>query len=382
MRRAETAARRDNGMGSVLGSVLNDQPGNTRGKVLAVYGFLAVLNLAAWGWAGVAFHHSPVLLGTALLAYSFGLRHAVDADHIAAIDNVTRKLMQEGKRPVAVGLMFSLGHSTIVVLGSLVMARTALALQQHMEGLREVGGVVGTLISTLFLFAIAAINLVILRSIYSTFCRVRRGEPYVDEDLDLLLANRGLLARLFRPLFGMVRRSWHMYPLGVLFGLGFDTATEIGLLGIAAAEASKGLSLWSILVFPALFAAGMSLIDTTDNILMLGAYGWAFVKPIRKLYYNLTITSVSVVVAVAVGGVESLGLIGGQFRLGGWFWRLMGGLNNNFGTLGYGIIALFALSWIGSVAIYRWQRLDQLEEAAAAQGAGSEERRDGSAKRL
>ena len=258
-------------------SLFNDAAVNVRRKIAGIYGVLLAFNAAAWLWAFVAFRHYPLLLGTAFLAYSFGLRHAVDADHIAAIDNVTRKLMQEGKRPVAVGLMFSLGHSTIVVLGSLAIAATALALQHHIESLRQVGGLLGTLVSTLFLFAIAAINLIILRSIYRTFRSVRRGEPYVDEDFDLLLGSRGLLARLFRPLFRIIRRSWHMYPLGVLFGLGFDTATEIGLLGIAAAEASKGLSLWSILVFPTLFAAGMSLIDTTDNILMLGAYGWAFV---------------------------------------------------------------------------------------------------------
>ena len=159
----------------------------------------------------------------------------------------------------------------------------------------------------------------------------------------------------------MIRSSWHMYPLGVLFGLGFDTATEIGVLGISAAEASKGLSLWSILVFPALFAAGMSLIDTTDNILMLGAYGWAFVKPIRKLYYNITITSVSVVVAVAVGGIEALGLFAAQVHPTGAFWDVVNRLNDNFGLLGYIIIAVFAMSWIVSIAIYKWRRFDLLE---------------------
>jgi len=190
---------------------------------------------------------------------------------------------------------------------------------------------------------------------------VRRGEPYVDEDFDLLLANRGFLARIFRPVFAMVRRSWHMYPLGVLFGLGFDTATEIGLLGISAAEASRGLPILSILVFPVLFAAGMSLIDTTDNILMLGAYGWAYIKPIRKLYYNLTITTVSVVVAFVVGGIEALGLLGGQFHLQGTFWGLIGRLNDNFGVLGYCIVALFALAWVVSIAIYKLRRFDDFE---------------------
>ena len=309
----------------------------------------------------MAFRHYPLLLGTALLAYSFGLRHAVDADHIAAIDNVTRKLMQEGKRPVGIGFMFSLGHSTIVVLGSAAIAATALALQHRMDGARMVGGVIGTLVSALFLFGIAAVNIVVLSSIYRAFVRVRNGARYVDEDFDMLLASRGFLSRLFRPMFAMIRRSWHMYPLGVLFGLGFDTATEIGLLGISAAEASKGLPLWSIMVFPALFAAGMSLIDTTDNILMLGAYGWAFIKPVRKLYYNMTITFVSVVVALVVGGIEALGLLAGEFHWNGLFWNAALKLNGNFGALGYFIIGIFLLSWVLSIAIYKWRRFDELE---------------------
>jgi len=344
-----------------LRRLFDDAPANLRGKVLGIYGILFAFNAGAWLWAIIAFRHFPLLLGTALLAYSFGLRHAVDADHIAAIDNVTRKLMQEGKRPVGVGFWFSLGHSTIVVLGSAAIAATALALQHRMDGARAVGGVIGTLVSALFLFGIAIVNTVVLHSIYRVFVRVRNGAPCVDEDFDMLLASRGFLARLFRPMFAMIRRSWHMYPLGVLFGLGFDTATEIGLLGIAAAEASKGLPLWSIMVFPALFAAGMSLVDTTDNILMLGAYGWAFIKPVRKLYYNMTITFVSVVVALVVGGIEALGLLAGQFHWSGLFWNAMLKLNGNFGVLGYFIIGIFALSWILSIAIYKWRRFDELE---------------------
>jgi high-affinity nickel-transport protein len=345
--------------------LFNDAAHGVRSKVVGIYGILLAFNVGAWVWAILASRHYPLLLGTALLAYSFGLRHAVDADHIAAIDNVTRKLMQEGKRPVTVGFMFSLGHSTVVILGSAAIAAAALALQHRMDGVRAIGGVVGTLVSAIFLLGIAFVNLVVLRSIYRAFVRVRGGAPYVDEDFDMLLADRGFLSRLFRPMFAIITRSWHMYPLGVLFGLGFDTATEIGLLGISAAEASKGLSVYSILVFPVLFAAGMSLIDTTDNILMLGAYGWAFIKPVRKLYYNMTITFVSVVVALAVGGVEALGLLAGHFRLGGMFWDAVRRLNNNFGVLGYCIIALFALSWVVSIAIYKWRRLDELELGAS-----------------
>jgi high-affinity nickel-transport protein len=347
-----------------LHGLIDDGAEGVRSRIAGLYAVLFLFNAAAWIWAVLAFRHFPVLLGTALLAYSFGLRHAVDADHIAAIDNVTRKLMQEGKRPVAVGFMFSLGHSTIVLLGAVAIAGTALVLQHRIDAIRIVGGVIGTLVSAFFLFAIAIVNLIVLRSIYHVFSRVRRGEPYVEEDLNLLLSGRGFLAKIFRPMFRMIRRSWHMYPLGFLFGLGFDTATEIGVLGLSAAEAARGLSFWSILVFPVLFAAGMSLIDTTDNILMLGAYGWAFVKPVRKLYYNITITSVSVLVAVVVGGIEALGLLARQFHFSGKFWEAIAKLNDNFGALGYFIIALFALSWIVSAAIYKWRRFDELEAAA------------------
>jgi nickel/cobalt transporter (NiCoT) family protein len=348
-------------MQSGLTTLFNDAASNLRNSIVGIYAILFAFNIGGWLWASIAFRHYPVLLGTALLAYSFGLRHAVDADHIAAIDNVTRKLMQEGKRPVAVGFMFSLGHSTVVVLGSAAIAGATMALQHRFDAFKNIAGTIGTLLSAFFLFAIALVNLIVLRSIYRTFARVRRGEPYVEEDLDLLLGSRGLLARVFRPMFHMITRSWHMYPLGVLFGLGFDTATEIGLLSVSASEASRGLSFWSILVFPILFAAGMSLIDTTDNILMLGAYGWAFVKPIRKLYYNITITCISVLVALVVGGIEALGLLAGHFHLTGTFWDGVAKLNDHFGTLGYFIVGLFAISWIVSIAVYKWRRFDELE---------------------
>ncbi|MGH9739277.1 MAG: HoxN/HupN/NixA family nickel/cobalt transporter [Candidatus Acidiferrales bacterium] len=344
-----------------LRNLVDDRAGGVRGRIAGIYGILFVFNAGAWIWAVFAFRQFPMLLGLAMLAYSFGLRHAVDADHIAAIDNVTRKLMQEGKRPVAVGFMFSLGHSTVVLIGAVAIAGTALMLQHRMDAFRIIGGVIGALVSAFFLFAIAIVNLVVLRSIWAVFSRVRRGEPYVDEDLDILLANRGFLAKIFRPMFRIIRRSWHMYPLGFLFGLGFDTATEIGVLGLSAIEIAQGLSFWSILIFPVLFAAGMSLVDTTDNILMLGAYGWAFVKPVRKLYYNITITSVSVLVALVVGGIELLGVFAYQFHPPGKFWAVILRLNGNFGALGYFIVGLFALSWIVSVAIYKWRRFDELE---------------------
>ena len=332
-----------------------------RRKVVAIYVLLVGANLLAWAAAFVAFRDFPVLLGTAFLAYALGLRHAVDADHIAAIDNVTRKLMQDGRRPVAVGFFFSLGHSTVVVLASAAIAATTTALHGRLEAFREVGGIVGTSVSALFLFIVAAANLVILHSVYRMFQRVRRGGALIEEDIDRLLAQRGLLSRVLRPVYRFVRKSWHMYPLGFLFGLGFDTATEIGLLGISAAEASRGLSVWSIMVFPALFTAGMSLVDTTDGVLMLGAYGWAFAKPIRKLYYNLTITFISVLVALVVGGIEVLGLLAEKMSLEGPFRSFIDGLSEYFGALGYLIIAVFLVSWLVSVAVYRIKRYDRIE---------------------
>lgn len=344
-----------------MGGLFEDGPGSLRRRIVGMYCLLFLFNLGSWFSAVVVFHGHPVLLGTAFLAYSLGLRHAVDADHIAAIDNVTRKMMQAGKRPIAVGFMFSLGHSTIVLVGAAAIAGTALTMQDRVGALKSLGGIVGTLASILFLFAIAVANLIVLRSIYRAFVAVRSGGGYQDEDFDMLLSNRGCLSRIFRPIFRMIGRSRHMYFLGVLFGLGFDTATEIGLLGISAAEASKGLPLNSILVFPLLFAAGMSLIDTTDNILMLGAYGWAFVKPVRKLYYNMTITCVSVLVAFAVGGIEALGLLAGRFHPDGRFWVVITRLNGSFAELGYAIVGLFALSWLVSLAIYKWRGFDKIE---------------------
>ncbi|MFC6646495.1 HoxN/HupN/NixA family nickel/cobalt transporter [Granulicella cerasi] len=335
----------------------------SRGLVLCIG--LLLFNIVAWLWALAVFHGHPVLLGTAFLAYSFGLRHAVDADHIAAIDNVTRKLMQQGQQPVTVGLLFSLGHSTIVVIGSVLMASGTLLLQHRLAAFRDVGSIIGTCVSVAFLFGIAVLNLGVFRSVYASFTRVRKGAPYIEVDADALLANGGLLSRLLRPVFGMVQQSWHMYPLGVLFGLGFDTATEIGLLSISATEASRGVSLHATLVFPVLFAAGMSLVDTADNLLMIGAYGWAFVKPVRKLYYNMTLTLVSVVVAFAIGGVEAAGLLADQFHLRGSLWDLTRSLNDNLGRLGYGIIAFFVLSWLLSALIYRWNGFDDLNPADA-----------------
>ena len=347
----------------MFSNLCDDKADHMRNKVIGICAILIVANLAAWFWAWSAFHDNPLLLGTAFLAYSFGLRHAFDADHIAAIDNVTRKLMQEGKRPVSVGFFFSLGHSMIVIVLTAALVLMTTALQTRFAAYKGLGAMIGTSVSALFLFTIAAANILVLVQVYRAFQTVKAGGQLVEADIDWVLSGRGLLGRIFRPAFRMIGRSWHMFGLGILFGLGFDTATEVGLLGISAAQASQGMSIWSILVFPALFTAGMSLIDTTDSVLMVGAYGWAFVKPIRKLFYNLTITFVSVVAALVVGGIEALGLIGDKFALEGPFWRFVGMLSDNFGFLGYGIVGFFILSWAVSFAIYRVKGYDQLEAA-------------------
>jgi high-affinity nickel-transport protein len=304
-----------------------------------------------------------------LLAWVFGLRHAVDADHIAAIDNVVRKLMQAGQRPLTVGLWFSLGHSTIVVLASAAIAAAAVAAG-GLNGAKDIGGVIGTLVSGSFLIIIGVANLAILRGIWRSFRQARRGEALDEQALDMLLSGRGLLARLFRPLFRAIRRPWHMYPLGFLFGLGFDTATEVGLLGISATQAAQGMSPWQAMVFPALFTAGMTLVDTADSTLMVGAYGWAFTNPLRKLWYNLTMTASSVLVALLIGGIEVLGLLADQLGLDGGFWSLVGDLNDDLTNFGFVVIGIFVLAWAASALIYRWRGYEQIV-AASARGAGT-----------
>jgi len=338
----------------------DDRPVQVKTKAALTYAALIAANIGAWLWAWLAFADRPVLLGTAFLAYMFGLRHAFDADHIAAIDNVVRKLIQEGKAPYSVGFFFSLGHSSIVILASVAIAATAAAMQGSLNEFHDIGGVIGTSVSAAFLLVIGLANLFVLRGIWSAFGRARRGEKIVDEDLDALLAGRGLIARIFRPVFKVVSRSWHMYPIGFLFGLGFDTATEIGLLGISAAQAAQGVSFRTILVFPALFTAGMSLLDTTDSVLMTRAYGWAFVNPIRKLWYNLTITAASVVVAVFIGGLEALGLIADKLGLDGGMWSIVGAMNDNLASFGYAVVGIFLVSWIISTLVYRARGYDSL----------------------
>ncbi len=325
-------------------------------SVVPTYVGLGLANIAAWIWAYGAFADRPALLAMALLAYVFGLRHAVDADHIAAIDNVVRKLVQEDRRAEHVGLYFSLGHATVVVLATAAVAGAATHFQELVEEVARIGAFVGAATSATFLLIVGLLNLVVLRGIWRAFVRAQRGEP-----IDVAAtAPGGLVTRVFGRGFNAIGRAAHMYPLGFLFGLGFDTATEVGLLGMSASSAAGGLSFAEVMVFPALFTAGMALVDTTDSVLMVRAYRWAFVRPARKLWYNLTMTGASVAVALVIGGVEALHLVGERLGHDGPFWRTVERCNESLASLGAVVVALFIGSWLVSLAIYRWKRYDEL----------------------
>ena len=341
--------------------MLNSAFFHTHARAFWLLVALVILNLMAWAAAFFAFNHHPTLIAAAILAYGYGLRHAVDADHIAAIDNVTRKLMQQGQRPISVGAFFSLGHSSIVILACIAIAATSLAFGDRIGWLHQYGATLGTLVSSLFLLAMALLNWMIFRDVYRIFRQVKRGETLREKDVDLLVSGTGgIMTRLYRFAFNLVNKSWHMYLVGFLFGLGFDTATEVGLLGISAAGATSGMSVWSIMVFPLLFASGMALIDSLDNFVMVGAYGWAFNKPIRKLYYNMTITATSVVIALVIGGLEGLGLLADKLGLQGGLWHGIEILNDNMGRVGYAAIALFVVLWAWSAINYRRKNYDSL----------------------
>jgi high-affinity nickel-transport protein len=333
-------------------------------RMTTLYAILVGANLAAWAWAFAVFHDQPALLASSVLAWTLGLRHAVDADHIAAIDTVTRKLVQEGKQPIATGFFFALGHSTVVTLIALAVCFAAAALTTHFSSMQSVGGIIGTVVSASYLFALALFNLGVLVPAVRNFRAVQRGEALRPADLDLM--GGGFVSRLFRPLTRLAARSWHMYPAGFLFGLGFDTASEVALFGLAAAELARGAPLWSVMVFPALFASAMALVDTLDGNLMLRASNWGRTRPIRKLFYNLTITLVSVMVAFGVAAIETLGLIQEKMASTGWFWDVVVALNAQFDMLGWVIVALFLGTWLAALAVYRWRRFDDLDVVIAA----------------
>ena len=332
-----------------------------RARLGGFFGAVGVLHVVGWGLLLAYGAQHPGFLALGGLAYTFGLRHAFDADHIAAIDNTTRKLLQQGGKPVGVGFFFSLGHSTVVFL---IAVALGLAVKSIVQGvvngngeLKSVGGAVGTMVSGGFLVLIGIMNLVILLDIIRVYRKMRRGE-YNREGLETELVAGGLMTRMFGRMFRLVGHSWHMYPIGFLFGLGFDTASEVALLAISAGAAAQGLPFTAVISLPLIFAAGMSLMDTTDGAFMSKAYSWAFASPIRKVFYNLTVTTLSVFVALFVGVMElgqilihTLGLHGGAYDAIANF--------DFIGKAGYVIVGAFVVAWAGAFAIYKVRRIDE-----------------------
>jgi high-affinity nickel-transport protein len=305
-------------------------------------------------------HYKGLGIGVSVLAYTLGLRHAFDADHISAIDNTTRKLMNEGKRPISVGYFFSLGHSTIVVAigaGIVIAEKSVYAAVSHSNsGLEQFGGVFGTIVSATFLYLIAFLNIVILAGIISVFRKMRQGD-FDEEELERQLENRGLMFRVFGKWMKTITKEWQIYPVGVVFGMGFDTATEVALLATTALLASKALPWYSIMCLPILFTAGMTLLDTADGLFMNVAYGWAFFNPVRKVYYNLAITGLSVFICFFIGTVEVLGLLPTELHLTGSFWHWMANFNIN--TAGFVIVGMFLLTWAGALAIWKYGNVEE-----------------------
>ncbi|MGZ4399168.1 MAG: HoxN/HupN/NixA family nickel/cobalt transporter [Gaiellaceae bacterium] len=320
-------------------------------------GVVALLHVLGWGLFLFYGRSSPALAGLGTLAYTFGLRHAFDADPIAAIDNTTRKLLQEEKRPLGVGFFFSLGHSSIVLVLTLALALATRTVDARIPGLRDWGGYLGAGVSGAFLWAIGIVNLFILLDVVRIFRGLRHGR-LDEEELEQRLAERGLMNRLFiGRLLRLVSKSWHTFPLGLAFGLGFDTASEVALLAVAAGAATHQVPLPALASLPILFAAGMSLMDTADGAFMSRAYGWAFSNPIRKVYYNITVTSLSVAVALAVGSVELLQVLAARLSHGSGFWESLSRLD--LGTVGYGIVGLFVLTWGISLTVWKTRRIEQ-----------------------
>lgn len=336
-------------------------------RLFAMFAFIAFLHIsgALLMWAATSGRYelsdgSIFGWGTALLAYTLGMRHAFDADHISAIDNTTRKLMSEGKRPLAVGFFFSLGHSSVVatlaILLNFGIKAVGTQLKDENSALHHYTGLIGLTVSGSFLMLIAILNLIILISILKVFFEMRRG-LYDEEQLEKHLNSRGFLMRFFGPIARQIDSSWKMYPLGILFGLGFDTATEVGLLVLTGTSVIAGLPWWAILSLPLFFAGGMSLLDTIDGSFMNFAYGWAFSKPVRKVYYNIVITGLSVAVALFIGGLELLQVLASQLKLSGGLWNPIQDFNLN--SAGYIITAVFILVWLVALIIWRYGKIEE-----------------------
>ena len=351
-------------------------------RMAAMFGFIAFLHIAGalLMWKATSGNYkladgSLFGWGTAALAYTLGMRHAFDADHISAIDNTTRKLMSEGKRPLAVGFFFSLGHSSVVatlaILLNFGIKAVGVQLKDQNSSLHHYTGLIGTTVSGVFLMVIAILNLIVMISIVDVFIKMRKG-LYNEEELEKHLNSRGFLMRFFGPIARRIDASWKMYPLGILFGLGFDTATEIGLLVLAGSSVIAGLPWWAIISLPLFFAGGMSLLDTIDGSFMNFAYGWAFSKPVRKVYYNIIITGLSVAVALGIGGLEVLQVIAKQLNLTGGLWSYVADFNLN--SAGYFIVGAFAVVWATALLIWRFGRIEERwhDKAHAAQMARGE----------
>jgi len=347
--------------------------GRERAVLLAMAGVVTTLFVVGGALllAAVPHHyrlsHTAVFgIGTGVLALTLGMRHAFDADHIAAIDNTTRKLMASEQRPLSVGFFFALGHSTVVMCLAVLLNFGIHALNLQVSAsaspLHSVTGIVGTLVSGSFLYLIAAMNVVILWSILRAFSDLRRGTLDHDE-LERRLESRGMMNRFFAPVARRIDAPWKMYPLGVLFGLGFDTATEIAFLVLSGTAVAGGLPFWAVLSLPLLFAAGMTALDTIDGCFMNFAYGWAFLQPVRKIYYNLVITGLSVAVAFAIGTVELAGLAGHELGLTGGVWTAAASVNLN--TVGFVLVGVFGVTWVVSLAVWRLCRIEERFAPAA-----------------
>ena len=321
--------------------------------------YVVVALLHAFGW-GLYLHfavHFPAMVGLGFTAYLFGLRHAFDADHIAAIDDTVRYLLQQGKRPLGVGFFFSLGHSTVVVGLAIAIAGAAAAITRELPQLQNVGGVIGVGVSGLFLWIIGILNLLVLLDLLSVWRQAKSG-VHSHSRVEALLAQRGLLNRLFRgSLQKLMNHSWQMYPLGILFGLGFDTASEVGLLAMGAGASAGNLPLPAVLSLPILFAAGMTLMDTTDGVLMSKAYNWALLNPVRKIFYNVTTTGLSVTVALVIGSIELLQVLVNVLGLRGGFCEVVARVD--FGSLGYVVVGLFMFAWLSSAAVWRFGHMEE-----------------------
>ena len=336
-------------------------------RLYGMFGFIALLHVIGGVllYLGAQGHYqldakTTFGFGTGALAYTLGMRHAFDADHISAIDNTTRKLMAEGKRPLAVGFFFSLGHSSVVMGLTILLGLGAKALGSQVRDktsdLHHYAGLIGTSVSGAFLLLIALLNVIVLVGILKVFREMRQG-CYDEEQLEEHLNSRGLLMRFFGPLARSIDTSWKMYPLGILFGLGFDTATEVALLVLAGTSVAAGLPFWALLSLPFLFAGGMCLLDTIDGSFMNFAYGWAFSRPVRKVYYNIVITGLSISVALFIGGLEVAQVFAQQLGLSGFFWDYA--LDFNINKAGFIIVAIFVTIWVGALAIWRFAKVEE-----------------------